>query len=112
MSHLLPAGYETLEPFVEYWAVDGTAARDRRRGDSTEAQRQAFFETAKGLVPGALAQLDAKPLAALDTSEQRLMNLMLSFAHVAMAVEMLGDAEPRHARFREAMRITRSPADA
>jgi hypothetical protein len=112
MTGLLPAGYETLEPFVQDWAIEGTAARDRRRGDSTEAQRQAFFAAAKDLVPGALARLDAKPLGAFDESERRLMNLMLSFAHVAMAVEMLGEAEPRHAAFRKVMQITRSPADA
>lgn len=37
------------------------------------------------------------------------MNLVLAFAHVTMAVEMLKDAEPRHAKFREVMRITASP---
>lgn len=43
MSHQLPAGFEVLEPFVEYWAVPGTAARDRKRGASTPAQRKAFY---------------------------------------------------------------------
>lgn len=107
----LPAGYEALEPFVAFWAVDGTANRDRRRGESSPDQRQAFFEATKGLVPQALAQLDGKPLNELDASEQRLMNLLLSFAHVTLAEEMMGKAEPRHARFRQHMRITRSPAD-
>jgi len=112
MSELLPAGYESLEPFVAYWAVDGTANRDRRRGDSTAEQRQLFFDAAKELVAKALQELDCKPLSQLDEREQRLMNLMLSFAHVTMAVEMLGDAEPRHAGFRKVMPIIRSPADA
>jgi hypothetical protein len=40
------------------------------------------------------------------------MDLLLSFAHVTMAVEMLDKAEPGHAQFRQTMRITRSPADA
>ena len=112
MSNRLPPGYEVLEPFVDYWAVAGTAERARRRDESTPAQRQAFFETAKGLVPQALEQLDAKGLDGLDSRERCLMNLLTSFAHVTLAVEMLGDAEPRHAQFRREMRITRSPADA
>lgn len=109
MSHQLPAGFEVLEPFVAYWAVPGTAARDRKRSDSTPAQRKAFYETAKGMIPQALALLDAKPAAAYDSREENLMNLTLAFAHVTMAVEMLKDAEPRHAKFREVMRITASP---
>ncbi|MFA7587525.1 MAG: hypothetical protein WCY11_15245 [Novosphingobium sp.] len=112
MTSMLPAGFERLEFFVDRWAVAGTANRDRRRSESTEDERVAFFEAAKGLVPKALELLDARPLDALDEREQRLLDLMLSFAHVTMAVEMLGKAEERHARFRAAMRITRSPADA
>lgn len=111
MSSTLPAGYEALEPFVADWAVAGTANRDARRGASTHEQRAAFFEAAKPLVPQALALLDAKPLKAHDEAESRLMNLLLSFAHVTAAEEMLGDAEPRHAQFRKVMTITRSPAD-
>lgn len=112
MSDLLPAGYEELESFAAFWAVEGTANRDRRRTESTPEQRAAFFEAAKGLVPQALERLDKKPLKELDERERRLLNLLLSFAHVTMAVEMLDKAEPRHAEFRKVMRITRSPADA
>lgn len=111
MSTLLPAGYETLEPFVEFWAVTGSANRDARRGASTPAQREAFYEATKGLVPQALAELDATPLAGHSPAQQRLMNLLLSFAHVTLAVEMLAEAEARHAMFRKVMPITRSPAD-
>lgn len=111
MSNLLPPGYEELESFVPFWAVEGTADRDRRRGESTAEQRAAFFDAAKGLVSHALEQLDKKPLKQLDEREQRLLNLLLSFAHVTMAVEMLDKMEPRHAEFRKVMRITRSPAD-
>ncbi len=112
MSAGLPAGYEVLEPFVAQWAVPGTAARARCRDESTPAQRVAFYETAKGLVPAALAALDARGMDALNEQEQRLLDLLCSFAHVTLAVEMLGDAEPRHAQFRREMRITRSPAGA
>ena len=111
MNKQLPKGYEVLEPFVDFWAVDGTALRDQRRGESTAVQRKAFYETAKGLVPKALEELDRKPLEHLDDNERCLLNLLLSFAHVTQAVEMLDKAEPRHAAFRKVMRITHSPAD-
>lgn len=112
MSKRLPEGFESLEFYVDRWAIEGSANRDARRGDSTEDERVAFFEATKGLVPQALELLDRKPLKQLDEQENRLMNLLLSFCHVTMAVEMLGKAEPRHAQFRKAMPITRSPADA
>lgn len=112
MSNRLPAGYDVLEPFVDQWAVAGTANRARCRDESTPAQREAFFETAKALLPQALALLDAKPLADHDAQERCLMNLLMSFAHVTMAIEIFGDGEARHAQFRQVMRITRSPADA
>lgn len=108
----LPAGFEALEPFVARWNITGSANRAQARNDSSDAERVAFFEAAKGLVGPALDLLDGKPLGALDEAENRLMNLTLSFAHVAMAVEIQGKAEPRHAEFRQAMRITKAPADA
>jgi hypothetical protein len=110
MSGLLPPGFDGLEPFVEQWAIEGSAARDRARGASSAEEREAYFAAARGLVPQALELLDAKPLDRHDERERRLMNMLLSFAHVTMAVETMGAVEPRHARFREVMRITRSPA--
>ena len=107
----LPAGFEELEPFVAFWAVAGTANRDLRRGESSPEQRLAFFEAMRPRLQQALALLDEKRLGDLDETEQRLMNLLLSFAHVTLAVEMMDQAEPRHASFRKEMRITRSPAD-
>lgn len=111
MTSLLPDGYEALEPFVDDWAIAGTANRAQRRTTSTESERVAFFEVAKGFVIPALDQLDRKPLDQFDAREKRLMDLMLSFAHVALAVEIQGDDEARHARFRQFMKITKSPAD-
>jgi hypothetical protein len=111
VSALLPPGYESLEPFAERWAVSGTAARDAVRGASTAEEREALYASAKDRVADALAELDRKPLGELDEREQRLLNLLLSFAQVTLAVEMMGDVESSHAEFRKVMRITRSPAD-
>lgn len=108
---LLPSGFEALEPFVESWAIEGAANRAHRRLMSSDAQRVAFFNAARELVPAALDCLDRKPLNQFDEKEERLMNLLLSLCHVAQAVEIQGDDEPRHALGRQHMKITRASAD-
>lgn len=109
---LLPEGFAQLEPFVSAWAIAGSNNRARARDVSTEAEREAFYAVARAALTQALALLDNKPIQAFDESEQRLMNLMLSLAHVALAVEAQGDAEARHAQVRKHLPITRAPADA
>jgi hypothetical protein len=107
----LPAGFEALAPFVKFWAADSAAERAHCRDSSDEASRLAFYNAVKDLVPEGLAYLDAKALNQLDEREQRLMKLILTFAHVSIAVELQREAEPKHARYRPYMRITRTPAD-
>lgn len=111
MTDRLPVGFEALEPFVERFAVAGTANRAQLRADVTPAEREAFHAAAKDLIAPALDLLDKKPLNGLDEREKRLLELTLSFAHVALAVEIQGPDEERHAELRAYMRITRSPAD-
>lgn len=108
---LLPSGFEALEPFVESWAIEGAANRAHRRLMSSAAQRVAFFNAARDLMPAGLDFLDRKPLNQFDEKEERLMNLLLSLCHVAQAVEIQGDDEPRHALGRRHMKITRASAD-
>ena len=108
----LPAGFEALEPFVLRFAIAGTANRAALRSDTTPEERQAFYDAAKDLVAPALDMLDTKKLAALAEPEQRLMNLCLAFAHIALAIEVQGPDEAKHAKLRAHMKITRSTADA
>lgn len=112
MAALLPPGYDMLEPFVAQWAKDTAAGRAQARSDSTEAERHAFYEAVKPQIVRALDELDQKPVTELDDAEKRLMQLMLAFPHVMMAVEVHGADEPRHAQYRSYMKITRAPADA
>jgi hypothetical protein len=107
----LPLDFEALLPFVEFWAGNTAAERAHSRDSSDEASRLAFYNVIVELAPQALAYLDAKPLNQFDGSEQRLMKLLLSFAHVAMAVELHREEEPKHAKTRPYMRITQAPAD-
>jgi hypothetical protein len=107
----LPGGFAELEPFVGRWAVPGTAARAALRTGSTAEEREAFFAVASPLMGSALDYLDARPLDAFTPADQRLMDLMLSLAHVALAVEIQGPDEAKSAPWRDRMRISRSTAD-
>jgi hypothetical protein len=107
----LPAGFEALTPFVRFWAVDTAAERARCRDLADEASRGEFYRVAGELAPKALDYLDAKPFVEFDERERRLMKLVLSFAHVSMAVELQREQEPQHAKDRPYLRITRATAD-
>lgn len=108
---VLPDDFKSLEPFVEKWAVAGLANRAHLRQDSSDSERSSFFNATKDLLAPALAYLDRKPLDQLDDKEQRLLRLLLSFAHVFPAVEVLGKGEATHARYRERMKITKAIDD-
>lgn len=112
MPNLLPPGFESLEPFAQRFAVAGTANRAQLRSDTTSEERQAYYDVMKDRLAPALDLLDTKKLDALDEAEQRLMNMTLSFAHVALAVEVQGPDEAKHAKLRAHMKIVRSTADA
>lgn len=107
----LPAGFEALQPHVEFWAVDSAHNRLQCRLNSSEAQRRDFFEAAQPLADAAMELLDRKPLTELDAPERRLLNLMLSLAHVSLAVELQRDEEAIHAEGARHLRITRASAD-
>lgn len=111
MDISLPPGFASLEPFAARFCAATTAERAALRSDSSPAEREAFYQAASDLIGPALDLLDRKPLDALDEAERRLLALCLSFAHVALAVEIQGPDEARHAEMRRHMRITRSPAD-
>jgi hypothetical protein len=63
------------------------------------------------VLPAALDYLDRKPVSGFDENEDRLMKLLLSLCHVALAVELQGDDEPKHAQNRQRLKITRASAD-
>ncbi|MET0364076.1 MAG: hypothetical protein ABW169_05440 [Sphingobium sp.] len=111
MSAVLPAGFEMLLPFADRWAGETAAERAHLRGAFPREERDAFHAACAPLLQPGLAYLDARPLADHNAAEQRLMRLLLSFAHVSMAVEVQGEDEERHSPLRASMRIVRAPAD-
>jgi hypothetical protein len=107
---LLPAGFDDLEPFVARWALPEMASRAQRRNESTPEERAALFDAVRDRAAAALDHLDKTPLRQLDAQDRRLRDLMLSFVHVALAIEIQRDAETGHAELRSKMRITHNPA--
>lgn len=103
---LLPAGFETLEPFVDNWALPGESARAAARCDASDEERARFYAAAQPLMQAALTHIDGKPIDSLDGPEATLMRLMLSLANVYHSVEVLGDAEAENARMRARLPFT------
>lgn len=111
MSEILPEGFEELEPFVGQFALPATTDRAALRGQLSEKELSSFHQAMTGRIGAALELMDSKPLADLSPQEKRLLDLTLSYAHVALAVEVHGEGEPEHAKLRDRMKITRSPTD-
>jgi hypothetical protein len=111
MTGLLPDGFATLEPFAAHWAGETSAARAQLRDSASAAEAAAFYAAAQPLIEPALTYLDTQPLATHTAAQQRLMRILLSFAHVAMAIEVQGPDESAHSLLRPHLHITRSPAD-
>jgi hypothetical protein len=110
-TSILPDGFAPLEAFVDRWALTTSLERSRRRETSSLAEMRDFYEACAPRLKDALAYLDSKRLADFDPMDERLMALCLSLAHVALAVEIQGEAEPENAACRHEMRITRTTAE-
>jgi hypothetical protein len=108
---ILPAGFAALAPFADAWAADNAAARDALRTHQSAAARQAFYDAMQPLIVPALDHLDATPLGDHDVAQRRLMALALAYAHVALAIEVQGPDEAKHAINRQRLPISRAPAD-
>lgn len=111
MMALLPDFHASLEPFAAAWAMPTTAERATRRSRSTPEERQAFYDAVSPVAAQILDELDQRPLTELDEKQKRLLDLVLAFGHVALAIEIQGPDEVQHSRWRDRMVVTRSPAD-
>jgi hypothetical protein len=110
-ARALPSGFEALEPYVASWAIDNSARRAARREASNTEELRSFYDAVQPRMSDALIYLDGKPLAEHDAADRRLMTMLLSLAHVSLAVEIQTSSEARAAPDRGHVRITRSTAD-
>jgi hypothetical protein len=84
---LLPAGFETLAPYLDAWVLADSAARSHQRQTSTFEELHSFYTAMLPLAAAALDYLREHKLGALPPPAERLLKLMLSLAEVAPAVE-------------------------
>ncbi len=87
MSDLLPEQFAELEPYID-WALDTQTKRLYRRLEQPMAQLQQFYDAITPQMPAILEYLDQFALGELPEHAQRLLELTLSLAQIAPAIEM------------------------
>jgi hypothetical protein len=84
----LPAGFETLEPFVTRWALPTTGERIVARASASMDDIRAFYEAMLAKADAAMTHIDTFPLDAMPPETERLAALVLALAQAAIAVEI------------------------
>lgn len=85
----LPAGFESLAPFVDTWALETETARNAQRHAVGMDAILAFRDAILPQVDDVVAYLNRYALATLDEHPEAmtLMYLLLSLAEIAPAIE-------------------------
>jgi len=99
---LLPAGFQSLESFIEKWGELYTAdARYIMRQSSTMEELQLFYTAATPLLEQAFEHLDNFEFGEnkLPSAQARLLRLMYSLAEVSQAIEIFGQPTVPHTPF-------------
>ena len=87
MERSFPESFASLEPLVD-WALDTETKRLEKRLGATMPQIQAFYDAVLPCMSDILAYLDQFSFDALPEDARKLLELTLSLAQVAPAVEM------------------------
>lgn len=91
MSNIsLPAGFEDLLPLAD-WCLTTMDERRDRRSSSTMEDIEAFYDAMLPRMDAVLEHLAATKMDAMDPQSEALMNLTLSLAEIAPAVELFGE---------------------
>lgn len=92
---IFPQGFDDLERLAD-WALPTERARNAKRFAATPDVLQDVYDTLCARADAAFLLLNQKPLASLDAREKNLLNLFLSLAEVAFAIENYGEAAPKY----------------
>ncbi|MBB5407594.1 MULTISPECIES: hypothetical protein [unclassified Paraburkholderia] len=89
VARTLPAGFESLAPFVDIWALETETARNAQRHAVGMEAILAFRDAILPQVDDVVAYLNGYALATLDEHPEAmtLMYLLLSLAEIAPAIE-------------------------
>jgi len=86
----LPVGFENLEQFVGYWAIDSRAERFNRRVATDYGAIKNWYKAMLLRMEEAVRHLNVRPVSEVDRlqlKERNLFLLCLSFMEVAAYVE-------------------------
>lgn len=107
---MLPAGFEALERYVDYWDVPTMAERWERRATASMEQIQGFYEDMLKHADAALDIISAHELGDMPGDVACLARLMLASMSAAVAVEVVGAPRDPHSPYPHNIRVLRGPA--
>jgi hypothetical protein len=84
---LLPTGFGDLEALARDWALPTERERSLRRYRASIAEIQHFYDAMLARVDAAMEHLNRFALDDLPAAEKRLLDLALSLAEIAPAIE-------------------------
>ncbi|MEC3911891.1 hypothetical protein U5A82_15860 [Sphingobium sp. CR2-8] len=106
MSDVLPPGFEDLAPFLGYWNQPDCQARFVARFESDMDGIRSFYDAITPRADAALAELERFEITALPPAHQNLYGLLMSLAHVAVAVERYGQPRPKSVTWPTTLTVT------
>jgi hypothetical protein len=106
----LPAGFESLAPFVAHWAKDTTELRLKARAEASMDENRAFYAAMLPLAEQAINHLETFDLHGLPAAEASLAMLVLALAQAAVAVEMHGEPISPGTPYPNAVRVLQGAA--
>jgi hypothetical protein len=84
----LPEGFEDLERFLDYWDLQTSDERWRRRCETPYLEIVVFYEAIFARAEQATAYLERLPFQELPEDAARLLRLLLAMTQAAVAVEL------------------------
>jgi len=82
----LPPGFEDLEPLLA-WSLDSMEARRDQRIQASMDELEAFYDAMLPRMEAIMVHLDKVNANAIEGADLRLMNLAMTLAEIAPAVE-------------------------
>lgn len=107
---LLPAGFEDLVPFVDYWAGETTEARIHARSTASMATIREFYDAMTERAEAALQYVEQFPLNQMPDDAARLYRLVLALGQAHVAVEIHGQPRAPGTPYPTGIRILRGAA--
>jgi hypothetical protein len=106
-ANQLPAGFESLEPFVAQWAKETSQERIIARSEAPFEDIKRFYDAMVDKAEEALALVNEYPLDDIPDDVARLGRLSLALCQAAVAVEMHGQPRAPGAPYPNSIRLSK-----